>query len=154
MKSKINESVEFGSSSLRKSINTLFPVFEQNKVKLMFENTHGNEYGSDISKLNDMFSLIREYNSDYFRLCWDSNHSFGNGDLTVKDIDTLLQHKDCLGAIHLNSIGKGEFGEHKDVHGDCALNECTKYKVEDYKKFYNTFQGIIPMILRGITRRV
>jgi endonuclease IV len=146
LKSKLNESVEFGNSSLKHTIDTLLPIFEQNKIKLLFENTHGNEYGSDISNLENMFSLINEYKSDYFKLCWDSNHSYGNGELTIKDIEQLNLHKNEIGAIHLNSIGKGEFGEHKDFHADCALNECTKFQFDDYKKFYNTFQGL-PMIL-------
>jgi len=151
LKNKINESTSFGESTLQRAIEKLLPVYEKNKTILLLENAAGNEYGSDLSSVKNITDIVRKFNSPYLKMTLDTCHSFGNGEITIKDIDQLEQLKDVLGAIHFNSIGEGVFGQHKDSHGTCLITECTQYKYEDYKNFYSYIKDIPTILERDFT---
>ena len=136
LKEGINESISYGKDSLLKTIDELLPIYENNKTILLLENSTGNEYGSDLSNVNNIVNIVKKYNSPYLKMTLDTNHSFGNGDFTIVDINEFKKIKDYIGCIHFNAIGGGEFGEHKDIHGGALMTECLHYKFEDYQNFY------------------
>lgn len=139
----------FGNDSLKKALDHLLPMFERNKIMMLLENSAGNNIGSDMSALGYLIQVVREYNSPALRVCWDTEHSFANGDPAIDSIDSMIGLKREIGLIHLNAIEKGvEKGNHRDRHSTTLIQDCSIFPKEAYFKFIEKLSDISMILER------
>ena len=102
----------------------LLSKIERCGVTLCYETTAGTKAGNYAGSVDELLWLRQEVNHPQVGYCFDTCHSYTNGEKCFTDLSDLEQIIKLASVIHFNGNYEGnEFGAHKDRHSSSILSK-------------------------------
>ena len=108
---------------IERNINIINKTYK-GSCKLVLENLTGTKAGYNTGSANFVADVVRKVNLPWVRMCWDTNHHYGNGN--DKDmLEFARENKDIIEVVHLNSVPQGTVrGGCQDRHSHVLIEDC------------------------------